>query len=71
MTAQVNEEWFPLFSLASALIETPLQACSCVEEVVPAFLIGSGAHRDAATGLFMGGRGGSGVLMLVFVGACL
>jgi hypothetical protein len=36
MTAQVNEEEVPAFSLASALIETPLQACSCAEEVVSA-----------------------------------
>jgi hypothetical protein len=36
MTAQVTEEVVPDFSFASALIETPLQACSCVEEAVPA-----------------------------------
>jgi len=28
------------------------------EEVVPAFFISSGAHRDAATSLLMRGRGG-------------
>jgi hypothetical protein len=28
------------------------------EEVVPAFFFGFGAHRDAATGLLMRGRGG-------------
>jgi hypothetical protein len=41
------------------------------EEVVPAFFFGFGAHRDAATGLFMRGRGGSRLLMRGVVGACL
>jgi hypothetical protein len=34
------------------------------EEVVPAFFCRSGAHRDAATSLFMRGRGGFYLLML-------
>ena len=37
------------------------------EEVVPAFFWRSGAHRDAATGLFMRGRGG---FCIVHAGRC-